>query len=229
MRGPRISGNTLPSHAPQANTNSPARIRSPSLVTTNSCRPDSVGFRICAQRYSTPSFTAPSTTAATARRAIKTPLPVSRIPVLTSSNDTCGYFFSRAARSNSSNGTLQRRKTVAVRLSCESSLPPSQSTPVSTKSGCCDAAKNFFHCASEFCDHCVYSSSAPYPVRMMRDSPPELARAFAGPYASTSTTFLPRLARCQAVQAPKTPAPTTATSYAFWPLIVQASYQMYLP
>src|SRR5882724_5301701 len=64
---------------------------------------------------------------------------------------------------------------------------------------------------------------------MMRDSPPELARAFAGPYASISATFFPRLARCHAVHAPKTPAPTTATSYAFWPLIVQASYQMYLP
>ena len=37
----------------------------------------------------------------------------------------------------------------------------------------------------------------------MRDSPPELARAFAGPYASNSITFFPRLARCHAVHAPE--------------------------
>src|SRR6267143_4962713 len=64
---------------------------------------------------------------------------------------------------------------------------------------------------------------------MMRDSPPELARAFAGPYASTSKTFLPRLARCHAVHAPKTPAPITATSYVFVPFKVFASYRNLCP
>src|SRR5882672_2651265 len=60
---------------------------------------------------------------------------------------------------------------------------------------------------------------------MMRDSPPELALACAGPYASMSTTFLPRLARCHAVHAPKTPAPITAMSYVFVSLKVIASYR----
>src|SRR6266852_2798979 len=47
---------------------------------------------------------------------------------------------------------------------------------------------------------------------MMRVSPPELAREFAGPYASISTPRLFRLARCHAVHAPNPPAPITATS-----------------
>src|SRR6267143_2508249 len=64
---------------------------------------------------------------------------------------------------------------------------------------------------------------------MMRDSPPELALACAGPYASMSATFLPRLARCQAVHAPKTPAPITAMSYVFVSLKVIASYRKLCP
>src|SRR5688572_717782 len=52
-------------------------------------------------------------------------------------------------------------------------------------------------------------------VRVMRDSPPDDARAFAGPAASTSSTRWPAWRRCQAVQAPKTPAPTTIVSQSF--------------
>src|SRR5579862_1038551 len=59
---------------------------------------------------------------------------------------------------------------------------------------------------------------------MMRDSPPELARALAGPYSSSRTTLLPRRARCQALHAPKTPAPITATSNMFAGGIAVASY-----
>src|SRR6266851_5365663 len=62
-------------------------------------------------------------------------------------------------------------------------------------------------------------------MRMMRVSPPELARAFAGPYASISTTRCRLLARCHAVHAPNTPAPITATSNVFWLLTVSASYR----
>src|ERR687897_3794426 len=46
----------------------------------------------------------------------------------------------------------------------------------------------------------------------MRDSPPDEARAWAGPQASSSSTLRPSLSRCHAVQAPKTPAPMTITS-----------------
>src|ERR1700733_2857439 len=49
-------------------------------------------------------------------------------------------------------------------------------------------------------------------MRMMRDSPAELARELPGPYASISKTRLSRRAKCEAVHAPKTPAPTTTTS-----------------
>src|ERR1700743_2000077 len=49
-------------------------------------------------------------------------------------------------------------------------------------------------------------------MRMMRDSPAELARAFPGPYESTSKTRLSRRAKCHAVHAPNTPAPTMTTS-----------------
>src|SRR5437870_10803219 len=72
---------------------------------------------------------------------------------------------------------------------------------------------------SDRCDECVYSSSAPYPMRRMRVSPPELARECPGPYASRSATRCPRFARCHAVHAPKTPAPITATSYVFCILV----------
>jgi hypothetical protein len=59
---------------------------------------------------------------------------------------------------------------------------------------------------------------------MIRDSPAELARAFAGPYASTSNTRRPRCLKCQAVHAPNTPAPITATSYRA--LMFAASYSV---
>src|SRR5687767_12203794 len=49
-------------------------------------------------------------------------------------------------------------------------------------------------------------------VRVMRDSPPDEARALAGPDASSRSTRCPWRRRCQAVQAPKTPAPTTIVS-----------------
>ena len=52
-------------------------------------------------------------------------------------------------------------------------------------------------------------------MRMIRDSPPELARAFAGPYLSTRRTLSPFRRRLNAVQAPKQPAPITATSQVF--------------
>src|SRR5678815_4374403 len=46
---------------------------------------------------------------------------------------------------------------------------------------------------------------------MTRVSPPELARAFPGPHASTSVTRDPRRCSSRAVQPPNAPAPTTAT------------------
>src|ERR1700733_332255 len=46
--------------------------------------------------------------------------------------------------------------------------------------------------------------------RMIRVSPPEDAREFPGPQASSSVTRAPRSRRCSAVQPPKAPAPMTA-------------------
>jgi hypothetical protein len=46
----------------------------------------------------------------------------------------------------------------------------------------------------------------------MRDSSLELALLLAAPYASSSATDLPVRRNRQAVQAPNTPAPMTATS-----------------
>src|SRR5258708_267530 len=96
------------------------------------------------------------------------------------SSPICGYRFSSAARSSSSNVTPHRFRVALVCRNRASSSPAIQSTPVSRKSGCRVAAKNSFHCASERCDHRVYSSSAPYPIRMMRDSPPAHSRASSG-------------------------------------------------
>ena len=50
----------------------------------------------------------------------------------------------------------------------------------------------------------------PYVPRMTRVSPPEDAREFPGPQASSSVTRAPRSRRCRAVQPPKAPAPITA-------------------
>jgi hypothetical protein len=47
---------------------------------------------------------------------------------------------------------------------------------------------------------------------MTRDSPPELARELAAPYASSSTTRRPALVNACAAHAPNTPAPITHTS-----------------
>src|SRR5579864_72924 len=46
---------------------------------------------------------------------------------------------------------------------------------------------------------------------MMRVSPPELAREFPGPQASSNVTLIPFLRSCSADQPPKAPAPTTIT------------------
>src|SRR5690242_5235435 len=46
---------------------------------------------------------------------------------------------------------------------------------------------------------------------MTRVSPPELARAWPGPHASTSVTCAPRRRSSSAVQPPNAPAPTTTT------------------
>src|ERR1051325_4570911 len=61
-------------------------------------------------------------------------------------------------------------------------------------------------------------------MRMIRDSPPELARECPGPYASSSNTRFPRFARCHAVHAPNAPAPITVASYVFCPVIFVRSY-----
>src|SRR6202521_804434 len=49
-------------------------------------------------------------------------------------------------------------------------------------------------------------------ARMTRVSPPELAREFPGPQASTSVTLAPPRRSISAVQPPKAPAPTTTTA-----------------
>src|SRR6188474_83898 len=46
---------------------------------------------------------------------------------------------------------------------------------------------------------------------MTRVSPPELARVFPGPHASTRVTCAPARCRYNAVHPPNAPAPTTAT------------------
>jgi hypothetical protein len=51
----------------------------------------------------------------------------------------------------------------------------------------------------------------PYVARIVRVSPPELAREFPGPHASSSVTRAPLCTRLSAVQPPNAPAPTTIT------------------
>src|SRR5438045_2598387 len=60
----------------------------------------------------------------------------------------------------------------------------------------------------------------------MRDSPPEEARAFAGPEAPSSRTRWPALRRCQAVQAPNTPAPTTRASHGWLTVSTEAARRL---
>src|SRR5262252_5548240 len=54
---------------------------------------------------------------------------------------------------------------------------------------------------------------APYVPRMMRVSPPELAREFPGPHASSNVTCAPFLSNSSAVQPPNAPAPTTIVEF----------------
>ena len=53
------------------------------------------------------------------------------------------------------------------------------------------------------------SASAPWPLRISRDSPPEVARSSPGSNWSTSVTAAPSRASRQASEAPNVPAPTT--------------------
>src|SRR5215469_2613316 len=54
---------------------------------------------------------------------------------------------------------------------------------------------------------------APYVPRMMRVSPPELAREFPGPHASSNVICAPFLSSSSAAQPPNAPAPTTMTEF----------------
>src|ERR1700730_17589629 len=51
----------------------------------------------------------------------------------------------------------------------------------------------------------------PYVARVVRVSPPELAREFPGPHESSNVTFAPLCASWSADQPPNAPAPTTIT------------------
>ena len=55
----------------------------------------------------------------------------------------------------------------------------------------------------------VYQSTSPCAARSRRVSPPDAERTVPGVYCSTSVTSQPRRASSRAVEAPKTPAPTT--------------------
>ena len=57
----------------------------------------------------------------------------------------------------------------------------------------------------------VYQPIAPCAARSNLVSPPEPERTVPGEYCSTSVTSQPRSASSRAVEAPKTPAPTTVT------------------
>src|SRR5262249_2988854 len=83
------------------------------------------------------------------------------------------------------------------------------STPVGGNTGNPERAESQRQSTSESHAMRVYTSSAPYAVRVMRDSPPDDARACAGPQASSSSTRSPLRKRFHAVHAPNTPAPTT--------------------
>src|SRR3984893_3315899 len=167
IRGPRISGNIFPSHAPQAKTNCPAEIRSPSLVEIAAMLPPRVstsnGGVTCAWRYSTPKLRAHSTTSDTARRAINTPLSVSRIPESRSCELNCGQRCAIGLLLSDSKGTLHRVNTAVISLNRAYSLLPSHRTPV-LRNNVGDpivSAKSSFHCTSERTAHRVYNSSAP--------------------------------------------------------------------
>ena len=60
----------------------------------------------------------------------------------------------------------------------------------------------------------LYHSTSPWAMRSSRVSPPEADRTVPGAYCSTSVTSQPRSASSRAVDAPKTPAPTTTACHA---------------
>src|SRR5580704_2638901 len=103
-------------------------------------------------------------------------------------------------------------RTGKAAFSYESSAPAMRSAPLRKKSF-------RFHRRSYSCQSCsardtifTYKTWAgPYVARIVRVSPPELAREFPGPHASSNVTFAPLCTRWSAVQPPNAPAPTTMT------------------
>ena len=99
--------------------------------------------------------------------------------------------------------------TGIVAASQPSSACAIQVTPLSTSSSSPDSASSSRHRALARRADAVYSASAPWPQRISRDSPPEVARSSPGSNWSTSVTATPSRASSQARAAPNVPAPTT--------------------
>jgi hypothetical protein len=59
----------------------------------------------------------------------------------------------------------------------------------------------------------LYQAASPWAIRSKRVSPPDAERTVPGEYCSTSRTCQPRRASSRAVEAPKTPAPTTTALF----------------
>ena len=136
---------------------------------------------MAAVRISTPPRTACAATDWTARRAISAPLPGSWMAHVMGPRAIWGQRDSSSVRASFSYRMPSRVSVARVARVSESSPRAIQSTPVSWKSFWPLVSASSFHRPSDRCDQRVYSSSAPYPMRITRVSPPELARLLPGP------------------------------------------------
>ena len=149
MRLASKSGNTLGSHAPQANTNAPARMAAPAVVRTAGSEPVPCGGATASRRNSTPWRTPSATTVATARRAISAPLSGSKVPHALGAKSIWGYRDFNSAGLSVSNCAPHRAN---VRRVCSVYGSPSaavQRTPVWCHNGWPDSRQNACHNVSE--------------------------------------------------------------------------------
>src|SRR5579875_3562580 len=102
-----------------------------------------------------------------------------------------------------------RRSVASLRSVKSPSRVWNQATPTGSKRRVRHSSSSSRQSASARRARRVYHSASPWEKRRSRVSPPEPERIVPGPYCSTRRTAKPRRASSRAVEAPKTPAPTT--------------------
>src|SRR4051812_9312495 len=198
MRSDSTSPKSPGIQAPQAHTTTSASSADPSSRTTRS--PSGRAWAITRRA---PASTARSASARTATRACRIPASGSSSVNARSSVRTLG---NRPAGSTRSHGIPSRVRTRSLSASHPSGVRASQATPAwATSRGSSSRQSSSARRAIRAC-----TSSAPWQLRISRDSSPLPDRTWPGASCSTWTTSHAERARRSATDQPRTPPPTPA-------------------